>query len=70
MSKYVLRWQYGVFAGETKTHYTYGSLDMLKYKAKYLAENEKITYITIDEIKEVLKDTRLEVAEKSVNSKN
>lgn len=69
MSKYVLRWQYGVFAGETKTHYTYGSLDMLKYKAKYLAENEKITYITIDEIKEVLKDTRLEVAEKSVNSK-
>lgn len=70
MSKYVLRWQYGVFAGETKTHYTYGSLDMLKYKAKYLAENEKITYITIDEIKEVLKDTRLEVAEKSVNLKN
>ena len=70
MSKYVLRWQYGVFAGETRTHYTYGSLGTLKYKAKYLAENEKITYITIDEIKEVLKDTRLEVAEKSVNSKN
>ena len=69
MSKYALRWQYGVFAGETKTHYTYGSLDMLKYKAEELAKNDKVTYITIDEIKEVLKDTRLEVAEGSVNSK-
>lgn len=29
-NKYVLRWQYGVFAGDTRTHYTYGSLDMLK----------------------------------------
>lgn len=69
MSKYVLRWQYGVFVGEAKTHYTYGSLDMLKYKAEELAKNDKVTYITIDEIKEVLKDTRLEVAEGSVNSK-
>ena len=69
MSKYVLRWQYGIFAGETKTHYTYGSLDMLKYKAEELDKNDKITYITIDEVREVVKDIRLEVAEKSVNSK-
>ncbi|MBP3928165.1 MAG: hypothetical protein J6D47_01190 [Peptostreptococcaceae bacterium] len=63
MSKYVLRWQYGVFAGETRTHYTYGNLDMLKYKAKELAKNNKIVYITIDEVKEVIKDIRLQTAE-------
>lgn len=68
-NKYVLRWQYGVFAGDTRTHYTYGSLDMLKYKAKYLVENEDICYITIDKVEEVIKDTRLEVVEKSVKSK-
>ena len=59
MSKYVLRWQYGVFAGETRTHYTYGNLDTLKYKAKELAKNNKIVYITIDEVKEVIKDIRI-----------
>lgn len=58
MSKYVLRWQYGVFAGEAKTHYTYGGLDMLKYKAEELAKDDKIVYITIDEVKEVIKDIR------------
>lgn len=63
MSKYVLRWQYGVFAGETRTHYTYGDLDTLKYKAKELAKNNKIVYITIDEVKEVIKDIRLQTAE-------
>lgn len=63
MSKYVLRWQYGVFAGETRTHYTYGNLDMLKYKAKELTKNNKIVYITIDEVKEVIKDIRLQTAE-------
>ena len=52
MSKYVLRWQYGVFAGETRTHYTYGSLDMLRHKANELSKDRKITYITIDEVKE------------------
>ena len=62
MSKYVLRWQYGVFAAENKTHYTYGGLDMLRYKASVLAENNKITYITIDKVEEVIKDTRLEKA--------
>lgn len=64
--KYVLRWQYGVFAGETITHHTYGGLDMLKYKAKELAKNNKITYITIDEVKEVIKDTRLQSAEELI----
>jgi hypothetical protein len=42
---------------------------MLKYKAKYLVENEDICYITIDKVEEVIKDTRLEVVEKSVKSK-
>lgn len=60
MSRYVLRWQYGVFAGNTRTHYTYGSLNMLEEKAKYLVENEDICYITIDEVKKVIKDTRLQ----------
>ena len=63
MNKYVLRWQYGVFAGETKIHYTYGSLDMLKYKAEELAKNDKVTYITIDEAREVIKDIRTQRAE-------
>ena len=63
---YVLRWQYDVFSGETKTHYAYGSIDVLRGKAEVLAQNDKITYITIDEVKEVIKDTRLEVAEKSL----
>lgn len=66
MSKYVLRWQYGVFAGDTRTHYTYGSLDNLRDKAKYLVENKDICYITIDKVEEVIKDIRLEVAEKSL----
>lgn len=52
-----------MFAGETKTHYTYGSLDMLKYKAEELAKNDKITYITIDEVREVIKDIRTQKAE-------
>jgi hypothetical protein len=63
VGKYILRWQYGVFAGETKTHHTRGNLDMLRYKAGELAKNDKITYILINEVKEVIKDTRLEVAE-------
>lgn len=60
MSKYVLRWQYGLLSGKIKTHYTYGHIDVLREKAKILAKNEKILYITIDEIKEVIKDTREE----------
>ena len=39
---------------------------MLKYKASELSKDDKITYITIDEVKEVIKDTRLEVAEMSL----
>lgn len=42
---------------------------MLKYKAEELAKNDKVTYITIDKVEEVIKDIRLEVAERSVNSK-
>lgn len=58
MSKHVLRWQFGLKSGETKTHYTYGHINTLREKAKVLAENDKILYITIDEVKEVIKDTR------------
>lgn len=60
MSKHVLRWQYGILIGETKIHYTYGHIDTLREKAKVLAQNKDIHYITIDEIKEVIKDTREE----------
>ena len=49
--------------GETRTHYTHGSLDMLRYKANELSKDNKITYITIDEVKEVIKDTRFEMVE-------
>ena len=38
MSKYVLRWQYGLFNNEVKIHYTYGDIDTLKEKAKVLAK--------------------------------
>ena len=67
MKQYVLRWQYGVFAGETRTHYTYGSLDMLRHKANELSKDRKITYITIDEVKEVIKDIRVEVTQNLLN---
>lgn len=60
MSKHILRWQYGLLSGETKIHYTYGHINTLREKAKVLAKNEKILYITIDEVKEVIKDTREE----------
>ena len=60
MSEYVLRWQYGIFAGEKKTHHTYGHINTLKEKAKVLAKEDRITYITIDKVHEVIKDTREE----------
>lgn len=68
MSKYVLRWQYGIVAEEIKVHYTYGDLDMLRYKASVLAENNRVTYISIDEIKEVIKDIRHERIENLIES--
>ena len=67
MSKHVLRWQYGLLSGETKTHYTHGHINTLREKAKVLAKNEKILYITIDEVKEVIKDTREEEYFKYMN---
>ncbi|MGN0966797.1 MAG: hypothetical protein ACI4OP_04300 [Candidatus Coprovivens sp.] len=63
MSNYVLRWQYGVFAGDTRTHYTYGSLSMLRHKAESLAKDDKVVYITIDKVVETIKDTRLQTVE-------
>lgn len=60
MSKYVLRWQYGLFNNEVKIHYTYGHIDTLKEKAKVLAKDDNILVITIDKIEEIIKDTRTE----------
>lgn len=60
MSKYVLRWQYGLFNNEVKIHYTYGHIDTLREKAKALAEDDKILVITIDKVEEVIKDIRNE----------
>lgn len=60
MSKYVLRWQYGLFNSEVKIHYAYGDIDTLKEKAKVLAKDDKILVITIDKIEEIIKDTRAE----------
>ena len=51
MSKYVLRWQYGLFNNEVKIHYTYGHIDTL---------SDKILVITIDKVEEVIKDIRNE----------
>lgn len=60
MSKYILRWQYGLFNEDVKVHYTYGHISTLREKAKVLAKNEKILYITIDKTEEVIKDVREE----------
>ena len=60
MSKYVLRWQYGLFNNEVKIHYTYGHIDTLREKAKVLAKDDKILVITIDKVEEVIKDIRTE----------
>ena len=60
MSKYVLRWQYGLFNNEVQIHYTYGDIDTLREKAKVLAKDDKILVITIDKTEEIIKDTRTE----------
>ena len=60
MSKYVLRWQYGLFNNEVQIHYTYGDIDTLREKAKVLAKDDKILVITIDKTEEIIKDTRSE----------
>lgn len=60
MSKYVLRWQRGLTNDEVKIHYTYGHIDTLREKAKMIAKDDKILFVTIDKIEEVIKDTRTE----------
>lgn len=60
MNEYVLRWQYGLFNSEVKTHFKYGDIDTLREKAKELAKDDKILYIRIDKIEEIIKDTRAE----------
>lgn len=60
MSKHILRWHYKLKSGKARVHYTYGHINTLREKAKVLAENDQIVYVTIDEVKEVVKDTREE----------
>ncbi len=55
MSKYVLRWQIGLSLENRKIHYTYGSKEALRKKAKALAKDENIVLITIDKVDEVIK---------------
>ncbi|EOY7157784.1 hypothetical protein QVA98_08970 [Clostridioides difficile] len=57
MSKYILRWQMGLSLENRKIHYTYGSKDVLREKAKVLAKDENIVLITIDKVDEVIKNT-------------
>ncbi|HDN3384414.1 TPA: hypothetical protein P1M79_003592, partial [Clostridioides difficile] len=56
MSKYVLRWQIGLSLENRKIHYTYGSKEALRKKAKALAKDENIVLITIDKVDEVIKN--------------
>lgn len=58
MSEHILRWQYGLFNEEVKIHYTYGHINTLREKAKALAKNDKILFISIDKVEEIIKDTR------------
>lgn len=60
MSTHILRWQKGLFNEEVKLYYTYGHIDTLREKAKVIANNDKVVYVTIDKIEEVIKDTRTE----------
>lgn len=57
MSKYILRWQMGLLLENRRIHYTYGSKDVLREKAKVLAKDENIVLITIDKVDEVIKNT-------------
>ncbi|HBG4507953.1 TPA: hypothetical protein KQE25_003600 [Clostridioides difficile] len=57
MSKYVLRWQIGLSLENRKIHYTYGSKEALRKKAKALVKDENIVLITIDKVDEVIKNT-------------
>lgn len=69
MSNYVLRWQRGLTTGEVKIHYTYGHIDTLREKAKAIAQDDKVLYVTIDKVEEVIKDTREEEFIKRIEGK-
>ena len=60
MSDYVLRWQIGLLSGEVKMYYTYGYLSVLRDKAKSIINDDKVVFVSIDKVEEVLKDTRTE----------
>ena len=53
MYEYILRWQIGLSLENRKIHYTYGSKEALRKKAKALAKDENIVLITIDKVDEV-----------------
>ncbi|EGT4721888.1 hypothetical protein DD092_20005 [Clostridioides difficile] len=53
----MLRWQIGLSLENRKIHYTYGSKEALRKKAKALAKDENIVLITIDKVDEVIKNT-------------
>ena len=57
MYEYILRWQIGLSLENRKIHYTYGSKQALRKKAKALAKDENIVLITIDKVDEVIKNT-------------
>ncbi|CEK34552.1 MAG: hypothetical protein MJH09_10770 [Cetobacterium sp.] len=60
MNEYILRWQYGIFQEKVKIHYTYGHIDTLREKAKAIAKDDRVVFISIDKVEEVIKDTRTE----------
>ena len=60
MSKYILRWQYGILQDEVKIHYTYGYINNLREKAEVIAKDDRVVFISIDKVEEVLKDIRTE----------
>ncbi|EGT5074716.1 TPA: hypothetical protein KNH77_003229 [Clostridioides difficile] len=57
MYEYILRWQIGLSLENRKMHYTYGSKEALRKKAKALAKDGNIVLITIDKVDEVIKNT-------------
>ncbi|HBG8371322.1 TPA: hypothetical protein ACKOO3_000853 [Clostridioides difficile] len=57
MYEYILRWQIGLSLENRKIHYTYGSKEALRKKAKALAKDENIVLITIDKVDEIIKNT-------------
>ena len=67
MSKHILRWQIGLYTNEVKLYYTYGHIDILRQKAEVLAKDDKILFISIDRVEEVIKDIRSEKLIEEIN---